>query len=69
VGVGAVNVYVFLLTYLGWRTNSVDEMLSLRWVGNGGLQIGGEGRKCAAAGADNLRGCSGESCLVYSCST
>ena len=28
----------------------MDEILSLLWVGNGGLEIGGEGRKCAAVG-------------------
>ena len=28
----------------------MDEILSLRWVGNGGMWIGGEGRKCAAVG-------------------
>ena len=52
-----------------WCSNSMDVLLSLLWIGSGGLQLGCEGRKCAEARVDDLRGCGGESCLAYSCST
>ena len=50
-------------------TNSLNKLLSVsRWEA-AACCLACEGRMCAKAGVVDLRGCSGESCLAYSCST
>jgi hypothetical protein len=39
---GTVEKYVLLLMKLGWRSNSLDELLSCLWIGSSGLA----GRHC-----------------------
>jgi hypothetical protein len=61
---------LFYLWKLVWCSNSLGELLSCLWVWSGGFAA----RRVKAGtvlrpGVVDLRGCGGESCLVYSRST